>query len=64
MIKIPFFYEQKDADTWQVSDGFRTIMDGIPTELAAENVVREMNNAYARGYRAAQEQIKTALGIC
>ena len=63
MIRIPFFHEQGGAGTWQVSDGFRTIMDGIPTELAAENVAREMNNAYTRGYRAAQDEIKTVLGI-
>lgn len=64
IIGSPFFHHPSrgEAVTWEVRDSVRTIIDCIPTELAAENVAREMNNAYSRGYRAAQDDIKAALG--
>lgn len=45
-----------------MSDDMTPREDSIPTETAAKNIAKEMNNAYAQGYRAAQYNIKAALG--
>jgi hypothetical protein len=60
---VPFFARASRHDTWEVADRIHTVLDQIPTETSAWNVAEAMNNAYKRGYAAAQEDIRAALGI-
>lgn len=62
-VTSPFGHREGRAGTWEVCDSMRTILDSIPSELAAETVAREMNRAFQRGYRAAQQDICDALGV-
>lgn len=63
MTACPFRHCEGRAGTWEVRDSVHVVLDNIPTETAAENVARELARAYQRGYRAAQDDIKQALGV-
>lgn len=58
----PYSFREARNDTWEIRYYMELVMDGIPTELAAENICREFNRAYHKGYRAAQASILNALG--
>jgi len=63
MIDQPFFARPARNETFEVADRVHTILDQLPTEVSAENVARAMNNAYRRGYYAAQADMRFALGL-
>lgn len=62
MHSAPFRHKEGRTD-YVVTDGNRDCLDCIPSALVAENIAREMNRAWQRGYAAAQDTIRLALGV-
>jgi hypothetical protein len=67
MTEPPFRYLPGRHDTWEIvlngQPRSLPVLDSIPTETAAENITVELNRAYQRGYRDAQDEIKRVLSI-